>query len=44
MEIVMAIFIGAWICAAGVFAYIWLKKEYKPYMTNEKRLELPKDE
>lgn len=35
MEIVLAIFLGAWISTAGILAYFWLKNEFKPYLKNE---------
>lgn len=36
MEIVLVVFLGAWISAAGILAHIWLKKEFKPYMKENK--------
>jgi hypothetical protein len=37
MEIALSVFLGLWISAAGVCAYIWLKKEFKPWLKeNEK--------
>lgn len=28
MEFAIAVFLGAWLCAAGVMGYVKLKKEY----------------
>lgn len=33
MEIVIAVFIGAWLTAVGVMSYVRLKKEYKDYIS-----------
>ena len=35
MEIVLALFLGAWISLAGIFAFLWLKKEYRPYLKKD---------
>lgn len=32
MEIVLCVFLGIWISTAGVLSYIWLKREFKPYI------------
>ena len=37
MEVLLAVFLGIWISAAGILAFIWLRKEYKPYLKEEKR-------
>ena len=36
MEIVLVVFLGLWISVAGILAYMWLDKEFKPYMENGK--------
>lgn len=36
MEIVLAIFLGAWISAAGIVAYFWLRREFRDYIQNKK--------
>ena len=36
MEIVLSLFLGAWISAAGVVAYFWLKYEFKSYIQNKR--------
>ena len=38
MEIVLAVFIGAWISLAGIFAHGWLKNEYRPYLEKEDQI------
>lgn len=37
MEIVIAVFIGAWIALSAVAAYRHIKKEYKNVMENERK-------
>ena len=37
MEIVIAVFLGCWLGAACLFAWRRLKKEFAPYMDQEKQ-------
>ena len=35
MEIILSIVIGAWIGLAGLLAYVWLKKEFTPFLKDD---------
>ena len=35
MEIILCVFLGLWISAAGVCAYFWIKKEMAPFMNDK---------
>ena len=39
MEIVLCVFLGVWISAAGICAYYWIKKEMSSYINNDGKKE-----